>query len=122
MNKNIVFFFLIFFVFSFVCSINNEVSENNSGESFDTGAFLKAIEIEEYRIEIFGFWGEKPGFLEKIFSKKDRNFDVIIESQGIKIFPYEELNRMIVQIRDELKSLYIDGARIRIIKIKDKEK
>jgi hypothetical protein len=122
MNKNIVFFFLIFFVFSFVYGVNVGVGEGGGGESFDTGAFLKAIEIEEFRIEIFGFWGEKPGFLEKIFSKKDRNFDVIIESQGIKVFPYEELDRMIVQIRDELKSLYIDGARIRIIKIKDKEK
>jgi hypothetical protein len=122
MNKNISIFFLIFFIFSFVCGINVEVGESSSGESFDTGVFLRAVEIREYRIEIFGFWGEKPGFFEKVFSKKDRNFDVVIESQGIKTFPYEELNKMIVQIRDELKNLYIDGARIRIIKIKDKEK
>lgn len=122
MNKNVVFFFLIFFIAFFVYGINVGVSESGGGESFDSGVFLKAIEIGEYRIEIFGFWGEKPGFLEKIFSKKDRNFDVVIESQGIRTFPYEELDRMIVQIRDELKKIYIDGGRIRIIKIKDKEK
>lgn len=119
MNKITVLFFFISF---FVCGINIGAGENSSGESFDTGLLLKAVEIGEYRIEIFGFWKEKPGFFQKIFSKKDRNIDVIIESQGIKTFPYEELDRMIVQIRDELKSLYIDGARIRIIKIKDKEK
>jgi hypothetical protein len=122
MNKRIIFFFLIVFIAFFVYGVNVRIGEGSNGESFDTGVFLRAVEIGEYRIEIFGFWGEKPGFFEKIFSKKDRNFDVIIESQGIKTFPYEELDRMIVQIRDELKNLYIDGARIRIIKIKDKEK
>jgi hypothetical protein len=84
---------------------------------------LVEVEVDGYQISFFGFQGDKPGFLKKIFPpKRSREFDIMIDSEGVKIFSYQQLDAMVEKAKDKLKSLYLNGARLKIIVIKEKKK
>jgi len=116
--RKIVFISLIIFslFFSIFCYAENDL--------IDVPIELLAfVDVDGYQISFFGFEGNKPSFLKKIFpSKKSREFDIMIDSEGVKIFSYQQLDAMVEKAKEKLKNLYLNGAKLKIIVIKEKKK
>lgn len=117
MKKSIMIVWLIFsLAFPIFCYAGDNLSDSPI-------ELLVEIEVDGYQISFFGFQGNKPGFFKKIFPpKRSREFDIMIDSEGVKIFSYQQLDAMVEKAKDELKSLYLNGARLKIIVIKEKKK
>lgn len=124
MNKKIVFFFLIIPISLFVFSNVDKVERGGEGEYtiFSNYSVLRMLEINGFQIEILGIWDGKPGLLKQIFpSKKDWDFNIMIEFGKVTNFSSRELEATVEEIKGELKNLYLNGGKIKVIKIKDKK-
>ncbi len=114
-GKILIFLLIIFLYFSVFSN-----SENNLSDGLSSLTLLKSLRIDGYQIEVFGCWGDKPSLFKKIFSKKDRDFKIVFDNLKTKTFSYGELDAIIEEINGELKNIYKDGGKIKLIKIKDK--
>ncbi len=119
-NNTLIFLIIFSLVFPIFCYTENNLSENNYLEP--PIEILSVAEIDGYQINFFGFQGNKPSFFQKFLPpKRVRKFDIMIDVEGVKIFNYQQLDAMVEKAKDELKRLYINGARLKIIVIKEKK-
>ena len=116
--KRIVFISLIVFslLFPFFCRAED-------GSTNAAIELLLSVDVDGYQISFFGSRGDKPGLLKKIFPpKRSREFDIMIDSEGVKVFSYQQLDAMVEVAKNKLKALYLKGARLKIIVIKEKRR
>lgn len=121
--KNNKWIFLIIFslIFPIFCHSENNLSVNDCSDP--PIELLAVAEVDGYQINFFGFQGNKPGFFQKLLPpKRVRKFDIMIDIEGVKIFSYQQLDTMVEKAKGELKKLYFNGARLKIVVIKEKKR
>lgn len=120
-NKTWIFLIIFSLIFPIFCRSENNLSLDNYSDL--PIELLAVAEVDGYQINFFGFQGDKPGFFQKLLPpKRVRKFDIMIDVEGVKIFSYQQLDAMVEKAKGELKKLYFNGARLKIIVIKEKKK